>query len=267
MPGGAPEPAVPQYPIESVDRTLTVLQQLARHPELRLADVRAHLDVGQSTAHRLMAMLVYRGFAVQDPETRAYRAGPVLAEIGRSAAGGFDVVRTARPFLEGLAATSGETAHLGTLSGTTVRYLDVVESTSALRVTGRVGRLTPAHATSLGKAMLATHDDARVRELYAGLELRPQTSQTLTDLDRLVVEVGRARSRGWARNRGEMESGVCSVGVGLELPGHGVFGLSIATPQVRSSPAVEKEHAGLLRAAAEQLLAAAFPTSSAVQNK
>lgn len=267
MPGGAPEPAVPQYPIESVDRTLTVLRLLARHTELRLADVRSYLDVGQSTAHRLMAMLVYRGFAVQDQDTRTYRAGPALAEIGRSAVGGDDIVRTARPILEGLAATSGETAHLGTLAGTAVRYLDVVESTSALRVTGRVGRLTPAHATSLGKAMLATHDEARIRALYAGRELRAQTSQTLTDLDRLVVEVGRARSRGWARNRGEMESGVCSVGVGIELATRGVFGLSIATPEVRSSPAVEKEHAGMLRVAAEQLLTATFTMSSAVQNR
>ena len=246
-PEGA-EPPAPPYPIEAVDRTLSVLRHLARHSELRLADVRAHLDVGQSTAHRLMAMLVYRGFAVQDPETRAYRPGPALREIGR----GSDVTALARPVLEHLAADSGETAHLARLDGTAVRYLDVVESSATLRVTGRVGRLGPAHATSLGKAMLATHDDSAVRALYAGRDLEPATPDTLTDLDRLLAELARVRTRGWARNRGEMESGVCSVGVAVPLPGL-LAGLSIATPQVRSGPALERAHATLLRDAAASL--------------
>lgn len=262
MPGSAQEPPVPQYPIESVDRTLSVLRHLARHPELRLADVRSHLDVGQSTAHRLMAMLVYRGFAVQDPETRAYRPGPALAEIGRSVVDRFDIVEVARPVLDLLAEESGETAHLGLLSGTSVRYLDVAESAATLRVTGRVGRLGPAHATSLGKAMLATHDDRRVRELYAGVTLFSQTPDTETDLERLLAELGRVRARGWARNRGEMEPGVCSVGVGVALPAHDLLcGLSIATPQVRSQPAVERKHAELLRAGAARLTSAAMDSA------
>ena len=263
MSGSAPkaaetaEPTAPPYPIEAVDRTLAVLRYLAGHPELRLADVRAHLDVGQSTAHRLMAMLVYRGFAVQDPETRAYRPGPALLEIGRGAAGGADLVRVARPVLERLAADSGETVHLGRLDGVAVRYLDVVESAATLRVTGRVGRLGPAHATSLGKAMLATYDDARVRALYEGLDLESPTPDTVTDVDRLLAELRRVRRRGWARNRGEMESGVCSVGVTVAVPQRGLLaGLSIATPQVRSGPALERAHAALLKDGAAALCSA-----------
>ena len=157
--------SIPQYPIESVDRTLRLLAHLAECSELKLSEVRTYLEVGQSTAHRLMAMLVYRGFAVQDPETRVYRVGPALFEIAR-AGGDFDIGRSTRPILEWLAGQSGETAHFGVLTGTEVRYIDVVESTSVLRVTGRVGQLNPAHATSLGKAMLSTlHDAARPRAL------------------------------------------------------------------------------------------------------
>ncbi|MBC3191942.1 IclR family transcriptional regulator [Pseudonocardia sp. C8] len=254
MSGSPAGPPAPQYPIESVDRTLQVLTQLADRRELKLSEVRAHLGVGQSTAHRLMAMLVYRGFAVQDPDTRAYRPGPALFGIAAAAADSFDVARAVRPVLERLAEETGETVHLGVLSGTAVRYLDVVESPAALRVTGRVGRLTPAHATSLGKAMLATYDDDRVRELYAGRELRAQTPATIVDLDRLLAELGRTRARGWARNRGEMEPGVCSVGVGTEVAALGLrCGLSVATPAVRSTPAVERAHAGLLGAAVARL--------------
>lgn len=257
MSGGVPERPVPQYPIESVDRTLRLLEFLGQRPELKLSEVRAHLKIGQSTAHRLMAMLVSRGFAVQDPGTRVYRAGPVLFEIGRSAAGAFDIGRSARPVLEWLAGKSGETVHFGVLAGTEVRYVEVIESASTLRVTGRVGRLSPAHATSMGKAMLATFDNTQVQELYHGRDLPAPTSRSITDLERLLAELGHIRTRGWARNRGEMEVGVCSVGFALVHPVRGLLGgLSIATPQARSTVAMEKEHASLLRAAADRMLAA-----------
>jgi IclR family transcriptional regulator, acetate operon repressor len=255
MQEGAPDRPVPQYPVEAVDRTLLLLEFLGQRSEVKLSEVRAHLAVGQSTAHRLMAMLVYRGFAVQDPDTRVYRAGPALFAIGRSAVGAFDIGRNARPVLEWLAGESGETAHLGVLSGTDVEYVDVIESAATLRVTGRVGRLNPAHATSMGKAMLATFDDAHVRELYAGRELRAPTSRSIADLDGLLAELARTRSRGWARNRGEMESGVCSVGVGVAHPLRGLLGgFSIATPAARSTPALEKLHAELLREAGARLV-------------
>jgi len=255
MQEGIAQPA-PQYPIESVDRTLLLLTYLAQRSELKLSEVRTHLAIGQSTAHRLMAMLVYRGFALQDPQTRVYRAGPALFDIAR-AAGSFDIARNARPILEWLVSESGETAHFGVLSGTEVRYIDVVESVSVLRVTGRVGQLNPAHTTSLGKAMLATFDDAYVRELYANAEMAAPTKQSIADLDRLLSELAFTRTRGWARNRGEMQSGICSVGAAVVHADNGLLGaFSIATPQARSTAALEKAHAELLQRAARRLLTA-----------
>jgi DNA-binding IclR family transcriptional regulator len=256
MHAGEPDPAAPPYPIESVDRTLLLLTLLGQRSELRLSEVREHLGIGQSTAHRLLAMLVYRGFAVQDPASRAYRMGPALAAIGSAGTGdpASRLARRARPVLEWLAAQSGETAHLGVLDGLDVRYVDVVESTAPLRVTGRVGRTTPAHATSLGKSMLAALDERHVRDLYAVGELRQATPRTIADLDSLLRELARTRQRGWARNRGEMEQGVCSVGMRLALPaGEGAAALSVATPAARSGTAVEEFHVELLRTACDRL--------------
>jgi DNA-binding IclR family transcriptional regulator len=249
--------AVPQYPIESVDRTLLLLRFLVDRSELKLSEVREHLDIGQSTAHRLLAMLVYRGFAVQDPVSRTYRAGPALFEIGRAAVDGFDLVREARPVLEWLAEQSGETVHLGVLDGGRVRYLDVIESVSTLRVASRVGQARPAHATSIGKAMLAAADDAHVRGLYPAGVLAPQTARTITDLEELLAELRRTRTRGYGRNREEMESGVCSIGVAVVHPARGLMGgLSIAAPQARWGIAVEKVHVSLLQTAAARLATA-----------
>ena len=245
----------PQYPIESVDRTLQLIELLSREHELKLSAVRNHLHIGQSTAHRLMAMLVYRGFAVQNLQSLGYRAGPTLFEIGRSAVGDRGVARYARPTLEWLAAQSGETAHLAVLVGTEVRYLDVVECSSPLRVTGRVGQLRPAHLTSIGKAMLATLADDEVLRRYARVPLIPVTPRSIADIGGLMADMRRTRTRGWSRNREEMHSGVCSVGFAVVHPVHGLIGgLSVATPKVRSNPATERAHSDLLGAATARLV-------------
>ena len=61
----------PQYPIESVDNALKVLLLLGERSSLRLTDVSQYLGVATSTAHRLLAMLQYRGFVQQDPKSKA----------------------------------------------------------------------------------------------------------------------------------------------------------------------------------------------------
>jgi IclR family transcriptional regulator, acetate operon repressor len=255
MDPGVRQRPVPQYPIEAVDRTLRLLALFRERPKLRLSEVREHLGIGQSTAHRLMAMLVYRGFAVQDPMSRIYRAGPELFDIGLAVVQGSDLRRTARPILEWLAAQSGETVHLGVLEGLSVRYVDVVESESMLRVAARVGRTTPAHATSMGKAMLATLDDRELLARYPEERLEQVTPRTMTKRGDLLAELATVRERGWAYNHEEMEPGVCSAGVSLLHPVRGLLGaLSIAAPLTRLDETRKEDYAALLRAGAAKLV-------------
>ena len=246
----------PQYPVESVDRALRLLLMFREHQEIRLSSARDELQVGQSTAHRLMAMLVYRGFATQDPATRVYRAGPALFEIGLSVVNKLDIRTAARPVLESLAAATGETVHLGLLEGNEVRFVDVVESELALRVSGRVGRRLPAHATSLGKAMLAAMTDEQVRALYPREVLPVVTSHTMTRRSDLQTELERIRARGYARNSEESEEGVSSIGMAIVHPLRGVLGaITIAVPLSRMTGEKEERHAALLAEASHDLTA------------
>lgn len=246
----------PQYPVESVDRALRLLLMFREHQEIRLSSVRDELKVSQSTAHRLMAMLVYHGFAAQDPATRVYRAGPALFEIGLAVVRNLDIRAAARSVLESLAAATGETVHLGLLEGNEVRFIDVVESELALRVSGRVGRRLPAHATSLGKAMLAAMTDDQVRALYPREALPAVTGRTMTRRSDLLAELGRIRARGYARNSGESEEGVSSTGVAIVHPARGVLGaITIAVPLSRMTGQKEERHAALLAEASRSLTA------------
>lgn len=246
-----PPAAQPQYPIESVDRALRLLLMFRDERELRVSAVREALGVGQSTAHRLLAMLVAHRFATQDPETRAYLPGPALAEVGLAVVQGMTLRAAARRTLEHLAADTGETVHLGLLEGGSVRFVDGVESERALRVGLRVGRTLPLHATSVGKAMLAGLPEDTVKNLYTGARLPAVTSCTVTRRTDLLRELTRVREHGFASSHEESEDGVGSTGVAIQDPAGAVLGgLSVAAPMGRLSPDVRHDHAMRLQDAA-----------------
>src|SRR2546426_4573223 len=87
----------------SVDNALRVLQMFKSRRVLPVADVAKDLDVARSTAHRLLAALLQRGFAAQDSVTRAYVPGPELTEIGLAVVERLDIRGRARPILVALA--------------------------------------------------------------------------------------------------------------------------------------------------------------------
>src|SRR5258708_35159512 len=88
-----------------------------------VSDAAAELGIGRSTAHRLLAMLVYRGFAVKDDD-HTYRPGPALS-APRLTGRPLRLLRTGlQPPLEALCERRGETVHLAVPGGTQTRSLD-----------------------------------------------------------------------------------------------------------------------------------------------
>ncbi|HXW46769.1 MAG TPA: IclR family transcriptional regulator [Streptosporangiaceae bacterium] len=216
----APEPGqVPAYPIASVDSALRLLMLFRGQPRVRLSEASEYLGVAHSTAHRLMAMLAYHGFVRQEPDSRAYVAGPALVEIGLAAVRQLDIRQHARPVLEGLASSLGETVHLAVLEGSSVRYLDAVESSRALRVAARTGSALAAHCTASGKALLAELPDSQVSAMFADRGPLPAlTGKSITSRSRLLAELREVRERGCAMNQEESEEGVASVAVAVRGP-------------------------------------------------
>ncbi|WP_345680801.1 IclR family transcriptional regulator [Yinghuangia aomiensis] len=243
----------PQYPIESVDNALRLLLWFGDHRQIRLTDASSHLGVASSTAHRLLAMLQYREFVRQNPATRAYEPGPALSTIASAIVRQVDVRTRVRPTLERLNKEFGETVHLGRLDADTVNFLDAVESSRAVRVSSRVGKVVPAHATSSGKAMLSRLPPEDLRELFPDEELEAVTANTISTRTRLEQEVQRTRKRGYATSQEENEEGVASVAVALESPSGTLYCLNVSVPTYRMTATLRKEIAESLKTAAEEL--------------
>ncbi len=214
----------PSYPISSVDAALLLAALLRQEGPTRLTDAAARLGVAPSTAHRLLAALVHRDFAVQLPDRR-YGPGPVLgapvAPVPSS-----HLRDTALPHLRRLVAEQGESAHLVVLAGAQTRFVATVECDAVLRVGDRTGRTLPAHRSAAGKALLAGLDPGALAAVLA--RLQP------AEAERAHRELRAVRRRGFAVNDQATEVGLTAVGV--PVPGApGGAAISLAMPRVRFS--------------------------------
>jgi IclR family acetate operon transcriptional repressor len=236
----------PPYAIESVDNALQLLLLLRRDGALRVSTAAEELGVARSTAHRLLAMLKYRGFVVQDTQ-RMYRPGAAFRELSA----GSPVVALpalARPHLEWLAQQVGETVNLVTRTGTDTRFVESVEGTEVLRVGSRVGVVLPAHRTSGGKVLLA---DLSRSELEAVYPQHPAGSAELTRLRRSLSVV---RRRGYGTNYEETEPGVIALGVAVrDAEAVAVAALTISAPKLRYPRGAIVDLLPRARAAAERI--------------
>lgn len=243
----------PTYPIESVDKALQVLLLLGEQPRLRLTDVSRYLGVASSTAHRLLAMLQYRGFVRQDAATRSYVPGPTLDGLAFGVLRRLDVRTRARPVLERLNVDLGETVHLGRLEGDQVHFIDSLESARALRVGGRLGRSMPAHCTSTGKALLAELSEDEVLRLYPTEELVQLTSHSIASRTALLEELARIRERGYSRSMEEAEEGVSSLAMALHSTQSPRLAVNVSVPVNRMTDDVVKAILGRLTEATGEL--------------
>ena len=225
---------MPQYPIESVDKALKLLLLLGEQPEIRLSEATRYLGVASSTAHRLLAMLAYRGFVRQDPVSKAYLPGPALTGVAFSIFGRIDIAGTVTPIMRNLSERLRETVHVGMLDGAAVRFVAAVEGPAAVRVASRLGRTMPAHCTSTGKAMLAQLPQAELHQLLPDENLERITDKSIGSRTKLEAELSRIREQGYAVNREESEEGVASVAVPIPTQAPGLrLAINAAAPQHR----------------------------------
>jgi DNA-binding IclR family transcriptional regulator len=219
----------------SVDNALVLLQLVGESQALRVAEAADLLGVARSTAHRLLTALRRRGFVTQDRPNGAYRPGPALYEIGLAAVNRIDIRRVARPVLEQLREETQETVSLALLEGTTVRFLDCAESPRSVRVGNRTGVVRPAHASAVGKAVLAGLSDSELDRRYPDGSLPgATTTAALSDLGQLRAELATIRAQGYALNWEESADGVCAVAVALrDTVGQPLAGLGVAAPSSR----------------------------------
>ena len=241
-----------KYSLSTAEKTLDILESLASQKNgVGLAELSREIGMPKSTLFRYLATLERRGYVSKDGLTGRYELGFKLFQLGSMAVARHSVREMALPFMHSLLDQFSETVNLGIMESGEVLYLEILESPQAMRMSSRVGNREHAHATSLGKAMLAFMSEAEVEEIVRAPGLPPRTEKTITTLEGLKEELGRVRERGYAIDDEENEPMARCVGVPIfNRFGEVAGALSLAGPAHRFSEAkVESMGQALMEAA------------------
>jgi IclR family transcriptional regulator, KDG regulon repressor len=225
----------PVYSIQVLDRAARILDcfRLER-PELRLIEITAATGLHKSTVYRLLEVMRRHHFIQCDEATGAYRVGIKLFELGAVAMAGCGFEKYARPALEGLASTTGETAHVCVLHESQIVHIAKVESSFALRIATPVGGRHPAYCTSVGKAILAYLPSEALAAYLGTTELRPLTPKTITSPAVLKAQLRRVAEQGYALDDEEVHEGVRGVAAPVrDYSGRVVAAITITGPASR----------------------------------
>jgi len=250
------EPALAGGPggLQSVDRALQVLELLSAWGEGGVSELAAELGVHKSTAFRLLGALEARDLVEQSEDRGRYRLGFGLVRLAGAVSGRLDLTKQARPVTQSLAAELGETVNVAVLREHFAVNVDQALGGAALAVHNWVGELTPPHATSSGKVLLASLDPIRRKEIYAASGLRACTARTVTDAGALEKELDGVRERGYATTFGELEEGLNAIAVPVFGIGGAVLAaLSVSGPAFRFTPERIAEVTGRVTSAGAEL--------------
>ncbi|MDI2028980.1 IclR family transcriptional regulator [Saccharopolyspora sp. TS4A08] len=216
--------------VQSVERTFELLELMAdAGGEVALSELADKSGLPLPTIHRIIRTLVNSGYARQQP-SRRYALGPRLIRLGETASRALG--SWARPYLAELTEVTGESANMAVLDGTQIVYVAQVPSPHSMRMFTEVGRRVDAHATAVGKAVMATMPADEVTQLLSRTAMNPQTERTITDVEAMHEELGRIREQGYAVDDGEQEVGVRCYAVAVPGAPAGA-GISISGPEGR----------------------------------
>ena len=117
------------------------------------------------------------------------------------------------PALKELAKELKKTCFFGILEGNKIVYISKFEPENPIITTATIGSKNPIYNTSLGKAILSTMSDEKLREVADKIDFKPATRFTITDTDELIKNIELTRIRGFALDERELEEHMECVGV------------------------------------------------------
>jgi DNA-binding IclR family transcriptional regulator len=217
--------------IQVIARAASILYALEGEPDgLSLGELAKRLGLARSTVQRIVGALCEEQMLMSAGPRAGFTLGPSLVRLAASA--NIETDRIARPVMQELSRTIGETVDLSVLQGRVAMFVDQVVGTSRLVAISAVGESFPLHCTANGKVLLSCVNPERRRILLSG-KLRPHTDATITSVAEIEAQVEASLSTHVAWDVEEHAEGICAVGTAFIDPLGRDFALSIPVPVAR----------------------------------
>jgi IclR family pca regulon transcriptional regulator len=208
----AAEPVGREF-VQGLERGFAVIRSFHDARSLTIAEVAARTGLTRAVARRYLLTLQTLGCVAQ--RGSAFSLTPRILDLGFTFLSTINVANVAPPFMEQLVESLHESCSVGVLDGPDVVYVARVPARRIMSITLVVGSKLPAHATSMGKVLLASLSPDALDAYFATKPLRPLTKRTIVNENELRGVLQEVRKRGWAFSDEESEIGVRTVAAPL----------------------------------------------------
>ncbi|WP_040788313.1 IclR family transcriptional regulator domain-containing protein [Massilia niastensis] len=208
------EPAAPQVRdlIAGLDKGLQVIEAFDQErSRLTISEVAARTGLTRAAARRYLITLVHLGYARQ--HEKVFWLTPKVLRLGQSYLHSARLPRIVQPLLYRLAFSLGEAASAGVLEGDDLVCVAAVSAGRLVSGTLQPGTRVPAYCTANGRVMLASLPQEEVEAYLERVAIEPLTEYTIVNKERLLLEIARTRSQGYALVDQELELGLRTLSV------------------------------------------------------
>ena len=251
-----PSKATKSSPSNSLERALVVLDRIARKPGgLSNKQISEELGIATSSSSYLLSRLEREGYLLRNTESGRYEIGLKVLAIAQGALRQMDFRKVAGPVLRQLAADTGFDIVMGVLDQERLVIVSRVATNEFREVDVDTGTEFPAHATAIGKVLLAHLPKEELNSLIEKNGLARMTEKTITSVDKLMPELEAVRERGYSTCEEEHTVGLRSVGAPIVDPWGGIPA-ALAAAGGLQHPLWDKgmpEVAGIVKAAAREI--------------
>ena len=224
--------------VSSAVRILDAISASVRPPTF--SELQLQLNLPKSSLSRLLQTLV--GVQMVEVERGRYQIGTRVLDYYASYSRRLDVIAVFQRVADEIGERIDETLQLAQLQGTEAVFLAKRYCRRLIRPAAFPGRRVPAHATAVGKALLAHLSVAELAELYPGEDLPALTPSTITSLRALQGVLQTVRQDGYAQTRQESTLNLCCFSSPVyEASGRVSFALSICL--ATEEPSLERREA------------------------
>ncbi|MFT3996527.1 MAG: IclR family transcriptional regulator, partial [Asticcacaulis sp.] len=239
---------------QSLEKALGLLKTLSTRDGMSLTELSRASGLAPSTAHRLLATLSAHELAAWDEASQKWAIGIESLRIGMAFQRRNRILTAGRPEMLRLMEATGETVNLAMLDGFDVVFVAQVECEAAIRAFFRIGDRRSAHASGIGKALLANLSEAALEALLRRRDLPRYTDRTLSTQEDLRADLDRIRARGWSLDDEEANPGMrCVAAPVFNEYGEARAGISLSGPSLRISDARLPELAQQVRDTAARI--------------
>jgi DNA-binding IclR family transcriptional regulator len=200
----------------SIEKALNVLNAfLPYNDAVSTTELSQKLGLHIATVSRILLTLAKNGYLRQDSQTKKYMLGPTVLKLGNSVIRSLqsNLVPIAKPYIDTLRDTLGETVTFEIFSGTYSYMAYVAGTANPVRVAAEVGETLPSHAAAGSKSILAFLPQDVVAQSLKRDVLRAYTPNTITDEAEFYRYLHKVRQRGYATDFGEIDVGVNAIAV------------------------------------------------------